>query len=129
LEADWKDLAGDGAAGYAALGRLVLSPERAVPFLAKQLQSIKPVDSKRIERLIADLDSDKFAVREQATKELEALGEPGGPAERKALSGGPSAEARGRLETLVERLGGGSPWGEPGRQKRPAERPGGNGNP
>src|SRR4029077_19182323 len=27
LEADWKDLAGDAKAGYAALGRLVSSPE------------------------------------------------------------------------------------------------------
>jgi WD40 repeat protein len=108
LEADWKDLAGDAAAGYAALGRLVLSPERAVPFLGKQLQGTKPMDSKRIERLIADLDSDKFPLREQATEKLEALGEHAGPELRKALSGGRSAEARRRLETLLDRLDGGS---------------------
>src|SRR5262249_14386607 len=44
LEADWKDLAGDSVAGYAALGRLVSSPAGAVAFLGKQLQSVKPVD-------------------------------------------------------------------------------------
>jgi hypothetical protein len=121
LEADWHDLAGDAAAGYAALGQLVLSPERAVPFLGKQLQSIKPVDSKRIERLIADLDSDKFTVREQATKELAALGEHAGPALRKAQSGGPSAEARRRLETLLDRLEAGSLSVETVRQIRAVE--------
>src|SRR5262249_38483366 len=35
LEADWKDLAGDSVAGYAALGRFVSSPARAVAFLGK----------------------------------------------------------------------------------------------
>jgi WD40 repeat protein len=121
LEADWKDLAGDAAAGYAALGRLVLSPERAVPFLEKQLQSIKPVDIKRIERLIADLDSDEFAVREQATKELEALAEHAGPALRRALAGSPAAEARRRLETVLDRLDGGSLSVETVRQIRAVE--------
>src|SRR5262249_25423533 len=52
LEADWKDLAGDAKAGYAALGRLILSPERGVPFIEKQLQNTTPVDNKRIEQLI-----------------------------------------------------------------------------
>src|SRR5262249_19205329 len=56
LEADWRDLAGDTAAGYAALGRLVASPGRGVAVLGKQLQSKEPVDTRRIERLIADLD-------------------------------------------------------------------------
>src|SRR5262249_47217516 len=87
LEADWKDLAGDAAMGYAALGRLVASPERAVSFLGKQLQSTEPVDTGRIEQLIADLDDGRFPVREQATKELEALAERAAPALRKALAG------------------------------------------
>src|SRR5262249_9786878 len=95
--------------------------ERAVSFLGKQLQSIKPVDSKRIERLIADLDSAKFAVREQATKELEALGEHVGPALRKALPGNPSAEVRRRLETLLDRLETGSLSVETVRQMRAVE--------
>src|SRR5439155_6152493 len=67
LEADWKDLSGDAAKGYAALGRLVSSPKQAIPFLGKHLQSAKPPDSKRIERLIGDLDDGRFEVRQQAT--------------------------------------------------------------
>src|SRR6266496_312339 len=52
LEADWKDLSGDAAKGYAALGRLVSSPKQAVAFLGKHLQSAKAPDTKRIEQLV-----------------------------------------------------------------------------
>jgi WD40 repeat protein len=121
LEADWKDLAADAATGYAALGRLVSSPERAVSFLGKQLQSAKPVDTRRIEQLIADLDGGRFQVREQATNGLAALVEHAGPALRKALAGGPSPEARRRLEALLDRLDGGSLSAETVRQIRTVE--------
>jgi hypothetical protein len=121
LEADWRDLAGGAAAGYAALGRLVSSPERAVAFLGKQLQSEKPVDTKRIERLLADLSGGRFQVREQATKELRALGEVAVPALRKALAGKPPLEASRRLEALLEQLDGASPSAETARQLRAVE--------
>ncbi len=121
LETDWKDLAGDAAAGYAALSRLVLAHGSAVAFLGKQLQSIKPVDTKRIERLLADLDSDQFAVREQATKALEALAEHAAPALRTALTGKPSLESRRRLEALLHRLESASLSSETVRQIRAVE--------
>jgi WD40 repeat protein len=121
LEADWKDLAGDAAAGYAALGRLASSRRCAVAFLGKQLQSSKPVDTRRIARLIADLDNDTFAVREQATKELEALADHAAPALRKALAGKPHLEVRRRLEALLERLDRGSLSAETIRQIRAVE--------
>src|SRR5262249_23705733 len=121
LEADWKDLAQDAAAGYAALGRLVSSPERAVAFLGKQLQSVKPVDPQRIERLLADLDDERFQVRAQATQELEALGEHAAAALRNAVAGSPAVEARRRLEALLERLERGSLSVETVRQIRAVE--------
>jgi hypothetical protein len=121
FEADWKDLAGDEAVGYAALGRLLSSPGRAVAFLEKQLQNMKPPDAKRIERLIADLDDERFQVREQATKELEVLAERAAPALRKALAGKPSLEARRRLEALLDRLDGDIPSAETVRQIRAVE--------
>jgi hypothetical protein len=121
LEADWKDLAGDAAAGYAALARLVSSPERAVAFLGKQLQSTKPPDAKRIERLLAGLDDEQFQVREEATKELESLSGFAAPALRKALAGKPSLEVKRRLETLLHRLDGGSLSAETVRQIRAVE--------
>jgi RNA polymerase sigma factor (sigma-70 family) len=121
LEADWKDLAGDAAAGYAALGRLVSSHRSAVAFLEKQLQSIPPLDIRRIERLIADLDHEQFDVRERVARELEKLGERAEPALRKALAGKSSLEARRRLEGLVNRLESASPSAETVRQIRAVE--------
>jgi RNA polymerase sigma factor (sigma-70 family) len=121
LEADWRDLAGDAAAGYAALGRLVSSPGRAVAFLGKQLESTKLPDAKRIERLLVDLDSERFQVREKASKELEALAEFAAPALRKTLAGKPSLEVRRRLKALVHRLEGASLSAETVRHIRAVE--------
>jgi hypothetical protein len=121
LERDWQDLAKDSVSAYAAMGPLVLSPERAVAFLGKQLQRIEPVDHKRLQRLIADLDSEQFRVREQATKELAALGEHAGPALRKALADSPSPEAGRRLGALLDQLDGGSLSAETIRQIRAVE--------
>jgi dipeptidyl aminopeptidase/acylaminoacyl peptidase len=121
LEADWKDLGGDAAAGYAALGRLVSSPQSAVPFLGKQLQGAEPVDAKRIERLIGELADDDFQTREQATKDLEAMGDRAAPALRKALASDPSPEARRRLGELLARVDGGSLSAETVREVRAVE--------
>jgi WD40 repeat protein len=121
LEADWKDLAGDPAAGYAALGRLVSSPERGVPFLGKQLQNAKPVDTKRIERLIVDLNDGRFQIREKAAKELEALTDRAVPTLQKALAGGLSLEAKRRVEALLDRLEGVGPSVETIREVRVVE--------
>jgi RNA polymerase sigma factor (sigma-70 family) len=121
LETDWKDLGGDAAKGYAALGRLVSSPGKAVAFLGKYLQSAKVPDSKRIEQLIGNLDDAQFQVREQAKQELAALGEDAAPLVRKALAGKPSLEARQRLEALLDQLDGVSPSAETVRQVRAVE--------
>jgi hypothetical protein len=103
------------------LGRLVLSPERGVPFLGKQLQSAKPVDTKRIERLIADLGNGQFQIREKAAKELDALTDRAVPTLRKALAGNPSLEAKRRLEALLDRLEGVGPSAETIREVRVVE--------
>jgi serine/threonine protein kinase len=71
-----------------------------------QVEIVLPesVDTKRIERLIADLDDGRFQVREQASTELAALAERAEPALRKALPVAPSEEARRRLGMLLDRL-------------------------
>jgi hypothetical protein len=89
--------------------------------LGKQLQRIKPVDTKRLERLLADLDSDKFAVRERASGELKALAEHAVPALRMALAGKPSLESRRRLEALLHQLESASLSPETVRQIRAVE--------
>jgi hypothetical protein len=55
-------------------------------------------------RLIADLDSNEFKVRDDATKALIKLGPPALDALRQALENAPSAEVRLRLKKVVEEI-------------------------
>src|SRR5262249_45740486 len=55
-------------------------------------------------RHVADLDSEQFDVREEATRELEKYAEQARPALQKALEGQPSVEVRQRAMRLLERL-------------------------
>jgi RNA polymerase sigma factor (sigma-70 family) len=99
----WKDLGTAGAPqAYQSLCRLARSPA-AVEFLRVRIQPVAPPDARVVARLIADLDSNKFSVRDKATKELERLGEQAVGACQKALSGALSLEKRQRLETLLAR--------------------------
>jgi len=104
LDACWSDLAGgDAAKAYRAVRKLAGSAGDAVAYLKARLHPVPPVEGKRVARLIADLDSDDFDVREDANKELEKMGEVAPSFYRKALEGAPSAEARWRLEGLAKR--------------------------
>src|SRR5262249_10116191 len=67
------------------------------------------LDPKRLAQLIADLDGDTFAARQQATEELEKLGERAETILRKTLENKPTLETRLRVEKLLEKLGEGSP--------------------
>jgi hypothetical protein len=104
LDACWTALAGDDAkAAYRAIHRLAASPKAMVPYLEKRLKPAESADPERVARLIRDLDSDQFAVREPSFRELEKLGESAIPACRRALAAAPSAEQRRRLEMLLQR--------------------------
>lgn len=101
LDALWRDLlAADGPKSYVALRTLAMRPVQTVPFVAQQLA---PVDAQRIGRLIRDLDSDQFALREQAMTELARCAEQVEPALRRALKGQPSLELRRRVNELMVR--------------------------
>jgi dipeptidyl aminopeptidase/acylaminoacyl peptidase len=120
LEELWNDLAGDDAVqAFQAIGTLSAAPQQAVPLAQKRLQP--PVDEKRLAKLIAELDHDKFAVREQATAELKKIGEAAEPALHKALEGNPPLEARLRVQRLLDGLGGPLPAGERLRSVRVVE--------
>jgi hypothetical protein len=70
------------------------------------------VAPQRLAQLFADLDSARFAVRQQATQELENLGELAEPALRQRLQDQPSPEVRGRIEQLLLKLPGAKPSAE-----------------
>jgi WD40 repeat protein len=102
LKALWDDLASsDAAPAHRAAWTLAGYPERAIPFLQEQVRPAVAVDANQVRHWIADLDSNQFAVRSAAVKELEKLGEQAGPALREALAGPTSAEVRKQAETLL----------------------------
>jgi hypothetical protein len=104
LEDEWQALGGEGATrAYRALWALTAAPRQALPLLRRHLRPTGAADPERVARLVKDLDSKRFAAREQATAELEKLGGAAFPALRQALDAGPSREVRGRAEKLLQK--------------------------
>jgi WD40 repeat protein len=123
LVALWGDLTGDAAPAYQAIRKLAAAPQQAVPFLHERLKPVPPLtaaDRERLARLLADLDSDRFEVRQRAATELETLGEMAAPVLRKALTS-PSAEVRRKVAALLAKVDSPSPTPEQLRVLRAVE--------
>jgi RNA polymerase sigma factor (sigma-70 family) len=100
----WQDLAKDAGTGLRAARLLAAAGERAVVFLAGRIDARKAPDEALLRKLIADLDAEAYATREQAEK---ALGDIGGSAEahlRKELRASPPPEARRRIDRLLTQI-------------------------
>jgi WD40 repeat protein len=107
LEELWTDLAAaDAMRAYRAVWSLAAAPGRSVPFLGARLREAPRVDGARITRLLKELDHGRYAVRLQAARELEALGDVAEAALRAALEAKPSLELRRRVEPLLAKLEG-----------------------
>jgi flagellar basal body-associated protein FliL len=106
LEPLWADLAAKDETRVirASLG-LAATPRETVPFLKEHLPAIR-ADAKRVARLLADLDSDRFAVRRKAMADLEYLGQYVKADLTRALAGKPSVEARRSIQELLNKLQG-----------------------
>jgi RNA polymerase sigma factor (sigma-70 family) len=105
LEQLWNELADEDAArAYGAVRTLVGSPGQAVCLLRERLPKSASTDVAKLTRLLADLDSDQFEVRQRASRGLQELGMLAGPAMRRTLGNEPSLEARRRLEKILEKL-------------------------
>lgn len=67
---------------------------------------VKPAElpEGKVERLLAQLDDNRFAVRKKAAAELEALGPVAEQALQAALDGKPGPDLRRRLEELIGRI-------------------------
>jgi hypothetical protein len=101
LESLWTDLAGDADRTYSAIWTLVASPKKSVPLLAQRLRPVVPIDPEPVQKLLRDLDSPRFAVRDAALTKLAAIAEQAEPILRKALEGKPSLELRRRIEEAL----------------------------
>jgi hypothetical protein len=81
---------------------------------------VEPPADKVIAKLVEDLDSPVFTIRQRATEELAKVDRLAEPALRKALSGQPSLELRRRVRELLDQLAA-FPSGEHLRQVRAVE--------
>jgi WD40 repeat protein len=110
----WGDLrADDAATAYAAVWRLADAPDDStLPLLRKHLRPAPADFAEKVRKAVADLDSNAFAVRERAFQSLADRGHEATPALRAALDQKPSAEARQRIEQLLEKVVGPPSSGE-----------------
>jgi hypothetical protein len=104
LQALWADLASkDAGKAFDAIGLLTASGKQAIPLLKSRLRPAPaPADPKQVARLMADFDSEQFAVRRKAMEDLRQLAERAEPTLREAHQGKLSLEARKRVEELLE---------------------------
>jgi WD40 repeat protein len=122
LETRWQALAGDDASqAFAAIGALVGAPTESVAFIKERLRPAGPLDMKRVEELIAQLDDNQYKVREVAANELLKLGEQLLPVLDKALAANPPLDPRGRLADMKTKLTGWQLRGERLRGVRAVE--------
>jgi hypothetical protein len=98
----WHDVASaDAAKAYRAVTALIASPVEAIALLEMKMRPASAPEAKRIEKLIADLDSDLYLTRSQATKELLWMEDVVVPALEQKLSEAKSPEARERIESVL----------------------------
>src|SRR5262249_55990874 len=90
-----------------AMRKLAARSAEAVPFLTEQLKPVPAVkpDADKIAKMISDLDSPRYAVREAAMRDLERLGGLARVAVREAIKKpGLTPEVRERLEKLTDKV-------------------------
>jgi WD40 repeat protein len=105
LQAAWQALAdADAAKAYLAIKRLARGGKAAATLLGGRLEPVKGTDAGTVAKLIADLDSTKFAVREEASRQLELLGRLAETPLREALANKPTEELRRRAELLLKKI-------------------------
>jgi hypothetical protein len=103
LESAWNDLATrEASVSFRSEGRFLMAPADAVKFFAEKVKPVEALDVRRIQRLVADLGGDEFAVREAASKALQELDEQTIPYLEETLQSTESPEVRRRVKGLLE---------------------------
>jgi RNA polymerase sigma factor (sigma-70 family) len=105
LETAWIDLAKqESGEAFKSEGRFLAAPSEAVKFFADKIKPVEPLDANRIQQLLADLDSAKFAERESASRTLGDLGQQAKPYLEEAVKTAKSIEFRARARKILDGL-------------------------
>jgi hypothetical protein len=101
----WDDLACDDAPkAYRAMSSLASRGDKAAELIAEKVKPVPVVEQAVLAKLIEDLDSERFAVRERASKTLTSHGAAAQGALKEALKQKLSAETQQRIRELLSRL-------------------------
>jgi WD40 repeat protein len=105
IEQLWTQLAeADAEKAGKALRRLTAAPDGVVRLIRDRIHPVRNVAEETITRLVADLDSPRFATRDAAERRLARLGELAENALRAVVREGIDLERRRRAERLLGRL-------------------------
>jgi WD40 repeat protein len=104
VETCWSALArSDGRGAFDAMADLIAAPEQTMALFRTRLKAAQSPNQQKIADLVAQTNDTKYAVREQATRTLEKLGEEAEGPLRKAMQSGP-LESRRRAERLLHKF-------------------------
>jgi hypothetical protein len=104
----WATLAtGKADDAYLAMARLATEPDAAVKMARLKLTPAVAPDAETLARILRDLGSRDFAVREKASRELDSYGEAAVPGVKERMADLASPEARLRCEAFVKKHTGG----------------------
>src|SRR5262249_35114001 len=106
LASCWEDPGRDAAVAQRAARRGRSAPERAVTWLRAHLKPAPSAETPHLKKLVTELGSEQFKIRDQAMRALEKLGEVAAPALQKALAGSVTLEVKRRLEVLLAKMEG-----------------------
>lgn len=99
----WTDLAGEGEVAFQAMLRLRRQPAAAAVLLKEKLR--RHDTAQVVDKLMEKLGSEDFAIRRQATLDLEELGEAARPFLIELIKRDIPLEQRRRLDTALTKLG------------------------
>jgi HEAT repeat protein len=104
LESAWDALAArEAGESFRSEGRFLSAPADTARYFAERVKPGEAPDPRRVQRWLADLDSDDFAVREAASNALEGLDQQATPYLESTLTSTESAEVRERVKKILER--------------------------
>jgi WD40 repeat protein len=105
VESLWRELARpETERAYAAMVRLSRAPHAALSVFQERFLPASASEAAQIRAWIAELESDKYKVREQATTALAQLGDFAQLALEKVLDTRPKLETRRRVELLLDKI-------------------------
>lgn len=101
----WRDMTGsDPAKTLLAQWQLADTSGEAIAWFDEFLPAVKPVAPERLRQFLDDLKSEQFTVREEASRQIRALGELAETALRRSIESGGSLDFTRRVRKLLDEL-------------------------